>query len=154
MLTIRQYQYTDRAEVRTLHDVALESVGAHMGRGPWDADLDRIEKEYLEDGGEFLVGHLDGKIIAMGALKRTDSKWVEIKRMRVHPDFHRRGFGQMILRALEDRAEELGYSHLHLDTTVQQIAAQGLYDENGYKRTGRKNIGGFSVIVYEKEINA
>ena len=125
-----------------------------MGRGPWDADLDRIEKEYLEDGGEFLVGNLNGKIVAMGALKKTDSDRVEIKRMRVHPDFHRLGFGQLILNALENRAMELGYKQLHLDTTVQQVAAQGLYEKNGYSRSGSKRIGAFSVIVYEKDMNA
>jgi ribosomal protein S18 acetylase RimI-like enzyme len=153
MLTIRQYQLTDRADVRTLHDLALESVGAHMGRGPWDADLDRIEKEYLENGGEFLIGNLNEKIVAMGALKKTDLNRVEIKRMRVHPDFHRLGFGQLILSALENRAKELGYTQLHLDTTVQQVAAQGLYEKNGYLRSGSKQIGKFSVIVYEKDMN-
>ena len=124
-----------------------------MGRGPWDADLDRIEKEYLEEGGEFLVGNLNGKIVAMGALKRTDSERVEIKRMRVHPDFHRLGFGQLILSALENRAKELGYKQLHLDTTTQQVAAQGLYENNGYSRSGNKIIGEFSVIVYEKDMH-
>ncbi len=54
----------------------------------------------------------------MGALRRTTNEWAEIKRMRVHPDFQRRGFGQMILEALEARAVALGYAALHLDTTT------------------------------------
>ena len=58
-MRIRRYREGDREAVRLLHDEALYEVGAHLGEGPWDEDLDRIESEYLHDGGEFLVGELD-----------------------------------------------------------------------------------------------
>lgn len=70
--------------------------------------------------------------------------------MRVHPDFQRRGFGQAILQALEARADEMGYTKLQLETTVQQIAAQKLYIKNGYVEVGRTKIHNFDVILYEK----
>jgi N-acetylglutamate synthase-like GNAT family acetyltransferase len=59
---------------------------------------------YLKNQGEFLVGVCEGRIVAMGALRRTTNERAEIKRMRVHPDFQRCGFGQMILEALETDA--------------------------------------------------
>jgi GNAT superfamily N-acetyltransferase len=40
----------------------------------------------------------------MGAFRRTDPERAEIKRMRVHPDYQGRGFGQIILSELEARA--------------------------------------------------
>ena len=46
-----------------------------MGNGPWDDDLHHIEAEYIDTGGEFSVGIIDGRIVAMGALKRlTDTR--------------------------------------------------------------------------------
>ncbi len=125
-MQIRRYQEADHADVWTLHVLGLQHVGAYAGNGPWDDDLHHIEQVYLNNRGEFLVGVLDDRIIAMGALRKTKGERAEIKRMRAHPDFQGRGFGQLILNALEARAFELGYTTLHLDTSTVQVAAQNL----------------------------
>jgi GNAT superfamily N-acetyltransferase len=127
-------------------------VGAHAGNGPWDNDLHHIGDVYLNSRGEFLVGIYEGRIVAMGALKRTSNNRAEIKRMRVHPDFQRRGFGQVILQRLESRAVELGYTTLYLETTIQQTAAQQLYLKNGYTEIGQTKWDGYDVIRYEKNL--
>ena len=90
--------------------------------------------------------------MAMGALKRTSNNRAEIKRMRVHPDFQRRGFGQVILQRLESRAVELGYTTLYLETTIQQTAAQQLYLKNGYTEIGQTKWDGYDIIRYEKNL--
>jgi ribosomal protein S18 acetylase RimI-like enzyme len=149
-LHIRRYRPTDYETVWRLHADALRAAGAHAGDGPWDDDLRQIEAVYLDNGGEFLVGVLHGRVVAMGALNKTSSKRAEIKRMRVSPAYQRNGFGQAILSALERRAVELGYAALHLDTTVQQRAAQGLYVKNGYREAGRSRTGRFESVFYEK----
>jgi GNAT superfamily N-acetyltransferase len=149
---IRRYEPRDKRAVRLLHDDALNEVGAHLGSGPWDDDLDEIESVYLGQGGEFLVGVLDGEIVAMGALMRISPKKAELKRMRVRPGLQGRGYGQAMLDALHRRASELGYSTLRLDTTVQQRAAQRLYLKNGYNEAGRGVVGQFDCIFYEREI--
>jgi len=99
-LHIRRYGPGDKRAVRRLHDDALNEVGAHLGSGPWDDDLDQIETIYLDQGGEFLVGVLDGKIVAMGALMRISQERAELKRMRVRPGLQGRGYGQALLDAL------------------------------------------------------
>jgi ribosomal protein S18 acetylase RimI-like enzyme len=149
-LHIRRYEPGDKRPVRRLHDDALNEVGAHLGSGPWDEDLDEIEGTYLESGGEFLVGTLGGEVVAMGALRRISPDRAEVTRMRVKPGLQGRGYGQTLLDALHDRAAELGYSTLHLDTTVQQRAARRLYIKNGYREVGRGSIGPFECIFYER----
>ena len=152
-MKIRRYGESDHDEVWSLHNVALQEIsGAHAGNGPWDDDLHHIKETYLDGGGEFVVGVEGGRIVAMGALKRSSSDRAEIKRMRVHPDSQRRGFGRAVLQRLEARAVELGYTALHLDTTVQQISAQKLYIHSGYAETGRDRFGSFDVILYEKSL--
>ena len=151
-MRIRRYRDSDQEEVWALHNVALKDVGAHAGNGPWDDDLHHVRDVYLEKSGEFLVGTLVGRIVAMGALKHLTTSHAEIKRMRVHPVHQRRGFGQAILDALEARAAELGYSTLQLDTTVQQTAAQKLYIKNGYVEEERTMSGEFNVIKYVKAL--
>ena len=147
---IRRYEPGDKRAVRRLHDEALNEVGAHLGAGPWDDDLDDIEGVYLESGGEFLVGDLEGEVVAMGAIRRISPDAAEVKRMRVRPGLQGRGYGQAMLDALHRRAVGLGYSTLHLDTTVQQRVARRLYLKNGYREVGRGRIGPFWCIFYER----
>ncbi len=154
-MEIRQYQQTDQAAVWALHHLALQETGADVGSGPWDDDLHHLEQVYLKNQGEFLVGICEGRIVAMGALRRTTNERAEIKRMRVHPAFQKRGFGQMILETLEARAVALGYSVLHLDTTTLQVAAQHLYRKNGYQQLETTQvIKGLTLIFFEKSIQS
>lgn len=152
MLDLRRFEDQDALAVRELHDLALAHAGANLGFGPWDDDLDSIRAFYLDDGGEFLVGRLDGRIVSMGALRHVTDAVAELKRMRVHPAFQRRGFGRLILSRLEERARELGFCKLRLDTTVMQTAAQSLYESAGYREVGRGQLAGVEVIYFEKAL--
>jgi GNAT superfamily N-acetyltransferase len=153
-VSIRRYEPPDREAVRNLHDEALNDVGAHLGRGSWDSDLDAIESVYLEAGGEFLVGVLEGEVVAMGALRLDPDGRAWITRMRVSPRLQGRGIGQTLLDRLHRRAAELGYGPLHLDTTVGQTAARRLYEKNGYREAGRGTVGPFECLYYERNSGA
>src|ERR1700674_2860551 len=97
MFTLRRYEPADLEAVVYLHVYAIQQAGAYLGRGPWDDDVYAIEEAYLKNRGEFLIGECDGVFVAMGALKRTSPERAEIKRMRVHPEYQGRGYGQFIL---------------------------------------------------------
>lgn len=152
-LKIRQYLPADSKAVFDLHNAALLATGAHVGNGEWDSDLSDIENVYVKNGGLFLVGLIDGKIVAMGALKKVSSERAEIKRMRVLPEFQRKGFGQAILDVLEKEARAMGYTGLCLDTTILQVAAQKMYLKNGYTEIKRTKEGfPFETLFYEKKL--
>lgn len=151
-MEIRRYRESDKDAVWNLHNLALDSVGAHAGNGPWDDDLHDIESVYLRNNGEFLVGILEGRIIAIGALRKISDTTAEIKRMRVHPLYQGRGHGQAILCKLQSRAAAMGCTKLCLDTTSQQIAAQKLYAKNGFYESGRTKKGRFDCYLFEKNI--
>jgi ribosomal protein S18 acetylase RimI-like enzyme len=153
MFTLRRYEPADAEAVAYLHVYAIQQAGAYLGRGPWDDDVYAIEEVYLNNQGEFLIGEWDGLFVAMGALRRTSPERAAIKRMRIHPDYQRRGFGQLILSELEARARTLGYKVLHLDTSVVQVPAQKLYEKNGFREVGRDIYQGLEVILYEKQLS-
>ena len=152
MFTLRHYTHADREAVEYLHVYAIQQAGAYLGRGPWDDDIYAIEETYLNNQGEFLIGEWDGVFVAMGALRRTRPERAEIKRMRVHPDYQGRGFGQIILNELEARARTMGYKTLHLDTSVVQVPARKLYEKNGFREVGRDKYHDLEVILYEKQL--
>ncbi len=152
-LKIRRYRKEDDSVVWELHKLGLAEIGVKLLRnGLLDKDLRDVEGIYL-NGGDFIVGEYQGKVVAMGAFKRNDDAVAELKRMRVHPDFQSRGFGQAILDELEKRARKLGFKKIILDTSKGWIKAQNLYRKNGYIEMGRNLLNKrYNAIFYEKEL--
>lgn len=98
-MLIRRYQTKDNGEVKALHYAGLRQFGA--AEDPYhDSDLDDIEGIYLSNNGDFLVGTIDGEIVAMGVVKKVTAKRGEIKRIRIRQDHQRQGHGQTMLEKL------------------------------------------------------
>lgn len=150
---LRRFRGDDAEALWRLHDAALEDADVHGGRGPWEDDLRDIPATYIDPGGDFLVGLAGEELVGMGGLLRRSAEEAEVKRMRVHPAFQRRGLGGLILEELEARARALDYRALLLDTTSKQIAAQRLYESAGYEETGQRQTGRFLFIDYVKKLD-
>jgi len=160
-LSIRQYEPGDGDAVWALHERALRDAGAYDEEyAHLDRDLRTVESAYLDAGGEFLVGEIDGKVVAMGAVQptsevdhhETDPDAAVVRRMRVDPAHQRRGYGSRILRELEARAPDLGFERLVLDTTPRQEAAIALYESFGYAERRRESTPHAEMIYYAKEL--
>ncbi|MQY06358.1 GNAT family N-acetyltransferase [Actinomadura macrotermitis] len=171
-LRLRRYRAADHATVLDLHRAGLAQVGLRPGDGVYyEHDLFRMEDLYLTNNGEFLVGELDGRIVAMGGLRRADLipggsarayggfsvgtpelGVAEMVRLRVRPDVQRRGYGRAVVQALEERAAEIGYRLLRADTTEHQGPALALYRGFGWTETRREPIGGIVNIYLEKRL--
>lgn len=136
---IRRYKPSDNPVVWELHWLGLAELGVKPIITPFDQDLYDIENVYLKDG-DFIVGEVSGKVVAMGGIKKIDADTAEVKRMRVHPDFQGMGFGQKILKELEKRAKKMEYKKLVLFTDEINTKAINFYLKNGYKEMKREVI--------------
>jgi GNAT superfamily N-acetyltransferase len=99
--------------------------------GPDETPVDPAE--FAPPHGRFLIGYLDGEPVAMGGLRRHADGEVEIKRMFVARRVRRRGLSRVMLRALEDKAAELGATRVVLETGQLQPEAIALYRSSGYE---------------------
>ena len=88
----------------------------------------------------------------MGALRHVTDTRGEVKRTEVDPAFQRRGYARLILAGLEDRARELGYRELRLDTTIRHTSAQHLFASAGYREVGRGQLAGVEVVYFAKSL--
>lgn len=149
---LRQYNSSDQDAVLRLHINGLNQTSSFVDNLKYDQDLLNIKDTYLNNGGEFFVASLNNRIVGIGALKKIDSQTAEIKRMRVNKDYQRRGIGSHILDNLIKSARDLGYKKLMVDTSVNQIATQHLYQKRGFKECKRKLINGLECIFFTMDI--
>jgi ribosomal protein S18 acetylase RimI-like enzyme len=151
MVEFRQFQLPDGEQVRALHQLALRATNAFADSGHWDSDLDDIHGSYISKKGNFVVGVLDGEVVAMGAFRQSAPGTAELKRMRVHPSLQGHGLGRRLLDVLEAQIRAAGYTAIQLDTTVNQVAAQALYERSGYIEVRRETVGWpLETIFYKK----
>ena len=73
-LEIRRYRDSDRDDVWSLHRNAIEQIEALDAGDDYYTDLHEIATAYLEPGGEFLVGRVEGRIVAMGAFQLSAAR--------------------------------------------------------------------------------
>jgi putative acetyltransferase len=81
---------------------------------------------------EFMLGLIDGRPVACGALQQVAPGIGEIDCMYVRPTWRRQGLSRLILAALEERAVEIGCHLLQLETTVGVGWAVRLYEGAGF----------------------
>ena len=79
-----------------------------------------------------MVGYVDVIPMACGCFKMINRQAIEIKRLFVSDVYRKRGFGIIIIDALEKWGSELGYSEVMLETGKEQPEAIGLYKRLGY----------------------
>ncbi|MFC5368335.1 GNAT family N-acetyltransferase [Salinirubrum litoreum] len=180
-LTLRAYDARDAEAVWTLHEWALSDAGTDPADVPGTDDLRRVEAAYLDTGGAFLVGVIpadsptgetgasdrrppetfDGRLVAMGgfvpteagrAEERSVGGAVELHRMRVAPTHQCRGYGRVILHALEDRARDAGFGLVLATTASRQAAAVEFYPSEGYRVVDRSSAGAYELVHFEKEL--
>jgi len=121
MLILRRYKPSDLPAVWALRQLASQVAGVPAPER-YFSDLHHIEAAFLTSGGAFVVAAYERQIVAMGGLKRTSAHRAEIIRMRVHPNFQRRGWGSTIFSKETDCNENkqeyrplCGGGCLHLD---------------------------------------
>jgi ribosomal protein S18 acetylase RimI-like enzyme len=153
-ITIRGYRDSDYDQVCKLNAYGLTAAGVPPDVDAYAGDLDDITSNYLTGRAAMLIGDIDGRVIAMGALRRVNDTTCEITRMRVDPSAQGRGHGKLILAALEAKAAEFGYQDAVLLTGPDQHPAIDLYQAAGYTVTGVENHGYIPGVRLHKRLAA
>ena len=153
-LTVRPYRPEDLDELLALNAYGLSAAGIRMDEDYYAGeDIDDLQQTYSETaGGCMLVGDTEGKIVAMGGIRRLDKTTAELLRMRVYPEYQGRGYGRVILSLLEREARRLGYRRVQLITGENQHRAVDLYSRHGYHITGRENLIGIPSLHMSKDL--
>lgn len=107
---------------------------------------------FTPPGGAFLVVRLDGALVGCGGFKQDTPDIAYLKRMWVAPENRGLGLGRRLLEALEEKARELGYDKVRLETEKTLTEAQQLYRSSGYVEVRPFNGELYAHHWFEKEL--
>jgi DNA-binding MarR family transcriptional regulator len=122
------------------------------GFDPDDAATGDLEAMRAPSG-DFLVLRAESDVVACGGLQRHARTIGEIKRMWVDPEWRGCGLAGRLLSALEDRAGELGYRQVYLDTNATLVEAIAMYERAGYRHIERYNDNPYAQAWFAKRLS-
>jgi ribosomal protein S18 acetylase RimI-like enzyme len=102
------------------------------GLGLIDELIAGLPGAYGPPHGEVILAIAREAVVACGALRELEPKVGEIKRVYVRADHRGPGFGPRLTGALLDRARELGYERVRVETLPTMTAAIQFYQEMGF----------------------
>lgn len=121
------FEITTQEDLQKEFDIRIK-VFVEEQKVPREEEIDSYD--YL--GGEcyhFLVTTDENKAIGTGRVRLADGVG-KLQRVAVLKEYRSHGIGRMIIKALENKAKELGASKVKLDG---QLQAQGFYEKLGYE---------------------
>ena len=116
---------------RHASDIAL--VDSYFDPAAFDAELAGLPGAYAGPGGRVLLARWYGQPAGCVALKSLPGAGCEMKRMFVRPALHGHGIGRALAERLLSEARSIGHRWVHLDTSIRQREAQGLYGSLGFQ---------------------
>ena len=127
---------------RPLTDAQAEELRERYGG--WEGAGAEPEPELFDDpDGYFLVARLDGSPVGCAGICRCEGdQTAELRRMYVAPEARRLGIARALMTALEEKARQLSYLTLRLETGPEQPEAVRLYETGGF--TVIPNFGPYS----------
>ena len=132
-LNIRTATNSDCQRVVALVSSVLAEYGLQFDPQTTDRDLKDLEANYLGRGGAFEVIE-DQKLNLIGSvgLYPVDETTCELRKMYFVPEARGLGLGNYILKRAIDRAKELGFKRMVLETSSRLEAANRLYAKFGF----------------------
>jgi N-acetylglutamate synthase-like GNAT family acetyltransferase len=99
-------------------------------RQPWNQPIDTATDGLEEENYNAFIENDHGLVIACGRLQKNSDETGQIRYMAVAMDQQGKGLGNLILKALETKAKEIGLSTIELQARENALV---FYERNDYQ---------------------
>ena len=124
------------------HDAALAalirtSLKAYRldipGTAYYDQSLDHLSAFYTRPGRAYYVLLENGEVIGGIGLAEFDGACCELQKLYLADAAKGKGTGYKMIRFIEEKAREMGYRRIYLETHTNLRAAIHIYEKSGYR---------------------
>ena len=128
MIRIINAQTEDHYQkVRNLFRQYADSLDFDLEFQGFSEELATLPGKYAIPEGCILLAEDSGQFVGCVALRPLEDKICEMKRLFVRSDYRGRGIGRMLACSVIDKAREIGYEKMRLDTVATMKEARTLY---------------------------
>jgi len=119
-------------EVKQLFLEYAQSLDIDLCFQNFDSELETLPGKYGPPDGALLLALVDGMPAGCVALRKIDEKICEMKRLYVRDKYRGLGIGKQLISKIIEKARELNYRFIRLDTLVTMKKALELYKAFGF----------------------
>jgi putative acetyltransferase len=130
---VRDMDMSELHEVRTLLREYASSLPFTLDFQDFDREVAGLPGAYAPPAGALLVAPAGTALAGCVALRPLGDETCELKRLYVRPECRGDGLGRVLAIAAIERARQLGYARMRLDTLPGMEAALGLYSRLGFR---------------------
>ena len=112
---------------RELFQQYADSLDFDLEFQGFSEELTSLPGNYAAPQGCILLAEDSGQFVGCVALRPLDDKICEMKRLFVKPQYRGCGIGRTLAASVIDRAREIGYEKMRLDTVATMKEARTLY---------------------------
>ena len=136
-LTIRPIQPEDNAQIAKVIRGALEDFDANKpGTVYYDPTTDDLFTLFQTPNSAYYIALLNDEIVGGCGIYPTENLpngYAELVKIYLHQTARGKGIGKTLMLKCFEKAKELNYQHLYLESMPELAIAVGMYQKLGFK---------------------
>ena len=139
-------------QARILFKEYANALGVDLSFQDFEKELRTIHIQYHTPDGGLLLAYANENPIGCAAVRQSDGRTAELKRMYVKSGYRGQRIGVELLKRSLTMAKDLGYKKIRLDTLENMAKAQELYSSFGFYIIPPYRFNPISGTVYMEKI--
>ncbi|OJJ20604.1 GNAT family N-acetyltransferase [marine bacterium AO1-C] len=142
------YKKSDFDEGKKLFRAYAEALSFDLAFQNFEKELKNIKQQYASPESALILCYDRQEAVGCVAIRKIDDQIAELKRFYVHPQYRGLKIGKQLLELAIDKAKELDYTFIRLDSAPEQSKAQGLYKAFGFYEIAPYGYNPLEGVVY------
>jgi ribosomal protein S18 acetylase RimI-like enzyme len=120
-------------QIRELFTEYVDWLGFDLGFQDFEREFRDLPGEYSPPDGCLLLATWNGETAGCVGLRKFEDKVCEMKRLYIRSEYRRKGMGRELSVRIIQKARDIGYECMRLDTVPWMTEALALYESMGFE---------------------
>jgi GNAT superfamily N-acetyltransferase len=138
----------DFADAKDLFVEYANSLNFELCFQNFEKEISDLSAQYSEPTGCIILCYENDKPIGCVGLRKFAEDVCEMKRLYLRKEAHGKGIGRVLANKIIEKAKELGYKKMQLDTIETMKEAIALYKSMGFKEISPYRFNPVQGVIY------